>query len=290
MEAAIGQQVTEGLERSCKGEERVRSIHAAGRPGFEFMEARFFGDVFEPHRHDTYAIGLTLGGVQRFRYRGEERQSLPGDILVLHPDEEHDGGAGNEAALHYCMLYVPPDLLAPALTGRGRALPFVRDPVFHDPALRGKIRACFSEIESPDADGLLLDDLLVDVAEGLASHAGGLLPPPRSQPLRQVRAACAFMEAHLARNIHSTELEAITGIDRFALSRAFRAVLHTSPHRYFLMRRLDRARLLLRHGTPLAEAAAETGFADQAHFSRHFKKAYGLTPGRWNALLSRSQQ
>lgn len=290
MDAAIGQQVSEGLERSCKGNERVRSIHAAGRPGFEFVEARFFGDVFEPHRHDTYAIGLTLGGIQRFRYRGVERRSLPGDILVLHPDEEHDGGAGNEAELHYRMLYVPPALLAPALSGRGRALPFVRDPVFHDMALREKILACFAEIEHPETDGLLLDDLLVDVAEGLSSHAGAILPAARSQPLRQVRDACAFMEAHLARNIHSAELEAITGIDRFALSRAFRAVLHSSPHRYFLMRRLDRARLLLGDGTPLAQAAAETGFADQAHFSRHFKKAYGLTPGRWSTLLSRSRQ
>ena len=286
MEAAIGHKVSEGLERSCKRDERVRSIHAAGQPGFEFMEARFFGDVFEPHRHDTYAIGLTLGGVQRFRYRGVERKSLPDDILVLHPDEEHDGGAGNEAELHYCMLYVPPALLAPALTGRGRALPFVRDPVFNDPALRKKILGCFAEVDGSDKDGLLLDDVLVDVAEGLSMHAGAPVIAGRSQPLRQIKAACAYMDAHLARNIHSAELETVTGIDRFALSRAFRSVLHTSPHRYFLMRRLDRARLLLGDGTPLAEAAAESGFADQAHFSRHFKKAYGLTPGRWSALLT----
>jgi AraC-like DNA-binding protein len=55
----------------------------------------------------------------------------------------------------------------------------------------------------------------------------------------------------------------------------------TSPYRYLLMRRLDRARHLMRSGVSLAEAAAASGFADQSHMSRQFKKAYGVSPGRW---------
>ena len=46
------------------------------------------------HRHDTYAIGCTLAGVQSFHYRRGLRHSLPGGVLVLHPDEAHD-----------CLLY-----------------------------------------------------------------------------------------------------------------------------------------------------------------------------------------
>jgi hypothetical protein len=45
----------------------------------------------------SYAIGITLAGVQVFRYRGERRHCLPGQCHVLHPDEMHDGGAGSEA-------------------------------------------------------------------------------------------------------------------------------------------------------------------------------------------------
>jgi AraC-like DNA-binding protein len=51
------------------------------------------------------------------------------------------------------------------------------------------------------------------------------------------------------------------------------------------MRRLDRARSLIRRGTPLAEAAAASGFADQAHMTRHFRKTYGVSPARWNAMM-----
>jgi AraC-like DNA-binding protein len=52
------------------------------------------------------------------------------------------------------------------------------------------------------------------------------------------------------------------------------------------MRRLQRARRMIADGEPLAEIAADAGFSDQSHFSRHFKKAFGVTPGRWAALVS----
>jgi AraC-like DNA-binding protein len=53
-----------------------------------------------------------------------------------------------------------------------------------------------------------------------------------------------------------------------------------------MMRRLQRARTLIEAGEPLAEIAAATGFTDQSHLNRHFKKAFGLTPGRWATLVA----
>lgn len=54
------------------------------------------------------------------------------------------------------------------------------------------------------------------------------------------------------------------------------------------MRRLARARTLIKNGVPLAETAARAGFADQSHLTRQFKRAFGLTPGRWIALRAAS--
>jgi AraC-like DNA-binding protein len=76
-------------------------------------------------------------------------------------------------------------------------------------------------------------------------------------------------------------LEGVAGLSRYALARHFRACLGTSPYRYLVMRRLVRARSLIRCGTTLVDAAAACGFADQSHMTRHFKKAYGMSPGRW---------
>jgi AraC-like DNA-binding protein len=79
-------------------------------------------------------------------------------------------------------------------------------------------------------------------------------------------------------------LERIADMNRFALARAFRAAFGTSPHRYLVARRIARAQRLMAAGTPLAEAAIAAGFADQSHFTRHFKAHMGLTPGRFISL------
>ncbi|TIW84422.1 MAG: AraC family transcriptional regulator, partial [Mesorhizobium sp.] len=92
----LGSQAFEGLGRLCADAAENCIISAPDPAGMERIEARFHGSAFDPHRHDTYAIGVTLRGVQTFRYRGAARLSLPGQVIVLHPDELHDGGAGTE--------------------------------------------------------------------------------------------------------------------------------------------------------------------------------------------------
>src|SRR5260370_8649895 len=122
------------LERLCGGSSggdgRARSARiriGSGGEGIERLEAHFVGQAFAPHRHDTYAIGVTLAGVQTFRYRGEQRTSLPGQLHILHPDEVHDGGSGTDEGFAYRILYIDPRLIGQALCGR--PLPFGRSPV-----------------------------------------------------------------------------------------------------------------------------------------------------------------
>jgi len=252
--------------------------------GIERIEARFQGNGFAPHRHDTYAIGLTMTGVQTFSYRGELRASLPGQVIVIHPDELHDGGAGTEEGLRYRMLYVAPEQIAEMMTAAGRpGLPFVPAPVLSDIRFRRALADALSDIDAELGD-LKRDCLVADLADCLSRHSdrGGSSQVTLSWP--DLKRCAEFLKENCADQVRMERLEDLAQLDRFTLSRQFRSVFGTSPHRYLVMRRLDRAKVELGGGATLADAAAASGFADQSHMTRHFKKAYGMTPGQWRWL------
>jgi AraC-like DNA-binding protein len=269
------------LERSCGRRDWIRGGPSC--PGLDRVEARFAGRAFAPHRHDTYALGVTLDGVQAFDYRGAGQRSTRGQVFVLHPDELHDGRAGSEAGFHYRILYVEPGLISQAL-GDGRALPFVREAVSGDRRLLAAIRPALADLDLP-LEELQRDQIVSGLAQALA-QADRSVPSGKLAAIdrRAVLRARDYLAAECQRSVQSHELEAVTGLGRYVLARQFRRCFGTSPHRYLVMRRLERARALIAAGTPLAEAAIAAGFADQSHFSRHFKRAYGMAPGRWATL------
>jgi AraC-like DNA-binding protein len=274
-----------GLERSCEG--TVASWIASTRPtgGVELFSAWFAGEAYQKHRHDTYAIGLTGSGVQVFDYRGSVHASTPGQVVVLYPDEIHDGRAGTDEGFGYRILYVEPVLLAEAvraLRGRPYPLPFVSEPVSTNATLSHAIDGAF---RAP-LQSLAIDSLIVDLARGLmAGERHGARPVvSRHVDVRAVERARQFLDAERTRIVHSAELESITGLTRYDLCRQFRTMFGTSPHRYLLMRRLEFARDRIHRERPLVEVACDAGFADQAHFTRVFKSAFGLTPTRYRAL------
>src|SRR2546430_12128070 len=111
----------EGLERSCKG--AVAGWLASSTPveGVELFRASLTGEVYQKHRHDTYAVGVTDRGVQVFDYRGSARVSTRGQVVVLYPDEAHDGRAGTTDGFGYRIIYIEPAYLSEALRAvRGR--------------------------------------------------------------------------------------------------------------------------------------------------------------------------
>ncbi|RUV16836.1 AraC family transcriptional regulator [Mesorhizobium sp. M7A.F.Ca.MR.245.00.0.0] len=281
----IDSQAYKGLGRLCVDAAENRIISAPDPAGMERIEARFHGSAFDLHRHDTYAIGVTLHGVQTFRYLGAARHSLPGQIIVLHPDELHDGGAGTEDGLRYRMLYLEPSLMLDCLGGV--SLPFVRDGVVADAAFCATLLSALGPLEQ-ELDELFVDDFLTELMQSLIRHGGQSARPMTRTAWRAAALARDYLTENLNRPVRSGELEAVTGLDRYALSRHFRAAFSTSPHRFLVMRRLQRARRMIAAGEPLAQIAVEAGFSDQSHFIRQFKKAFGMTPGRWSSLIQGS--
>lgn len=280
----VAGQIFQGLERSCVTPDADRILSAPAYPGIERIHAQFRGDAYEPHRHDTYALGVTLRGVQTFRYRGEQRYSLPGRVIVLHPDELHDGAAATDDGLVYRMLYLEPSVLFQCLEAARVGLPFVDKPVIEDNRLAGLLLAALGELDR-ELDELFVDDFVARLTDGLVQHARLPQRPLGAIAWGQAKTARDYLEAHVTRGVRSQELERITGLDRFALSRHFRAAFATSPHRFLLMRRLQQAKAMIGDGEPIAEVAAATGFADQSHLTRHFKKAFGVAPGAWSGMV-----
>jgi AraC-like DNA-binding protein len=283
MTLSLGDASGAGLEHSCDPDQWVD----AGGPvdGVELFRARLCGRPFSRHRHDVYAIGVTEEGVQAFDYRGTVERSLPGQVFVLHPDELHDGRADGPGLFGYRQIYVSPDRIAsalPALTERPAPLPFA-PPVINDPVLARVVRTAFAR--APEA--LALDALVLQLAAGLlrCSTAGPTSALCCRVDLPAIERGRDFLRSRLT-IVQSSEVEAVTGLDRYQFARQFHAVYGTSPYRYSVMRRLDVARGWLRDARPLAETALEAGFADQAHFTRTFKAAFGMTPGRYVKLCA----
>jgi AraC family chemosensory pili system transcriptional regulator ChpD len=82
-------------------------------------------------------------------------------------------------------------------------------------------------------------------------------------------------------------MAAAVDLSKFHLLRAFKRRTGLSPRQWAMQLRTRRAQRLLRLGVPAGEVAHALGFADQSHLNRHFRAAYGVSPGRYQALVRR---
>jgi AraC-like DNA-binding protein len=128
-------------------------------------------------------------------------------------------------------------------------------------------------------------ELAAAVADMLASLSGERPGKPASLQLTALFRVRDLIAADPATPHPVERLERVSGLDRWALARQFRAAFGTSLRSFRTMRQLDQLRRMIRTGKPLAEAALSAGFADQSHMSRMFKRTYGLTPAKWAAAL-----
>lgn len=263
--------------------EQARYFRLPELPGVEALHARFVNHAYVPHSHPTWTIAVVHAGAARFEVDATQQRADRGELFVLEPEAVHTGMAAVPEGWAYRVLYLDPALLFEWDERDGSAPRAARWVVFRDVALRAALLRMHAVIGSR-VGGLELDEAVAAAVDALRPH---LRPGP--SPLRggyehaAVRRARAHLQEHWDTAVPLAELSAVAGLTRFELVRRFRAQTGLTPHAFQTNLRIERARRMLSGGAAIAEVAADCGFADQPHLTRTFKRAVGVTPGRFAA-------
>jgi AraC-like DNA-binding protein len=238
----------------------------------DMLRARFVRHNFAPHAHEEYAIGVCTDGREIIKYRGESHTAKAGSVVVIEPGEVHTGGPAVPGGFAYRVLYPQWTMLS------DQGFPHFREPVIHDPELAGELHRMHAAL-SQWQDPLEAESRLTWVLGKLVHrHATGLREPVRVGG-GVARATMDYLADRLVDPPALQQIATELGLSRFQLVRAFRDAVGMPPYAWLAQHRVNRARELLVSGHRPAQAAALTGFADQAHLTRWFRRVLGVTPG-----------
>jgi AraC-like DNA-binding protein len=261
--------------------EVARYWQHAAVAGVDLLRARFITHRYGRHAHETYTFGLIEAGVEEFDYGGTLLRAGPGAVALLNPEVVHTGQAATSAGWRYRVLYPEVSVVTDVAGQLGwrRGTPLFPQTVHYDERSAALLRSAHRAAEHGDklASSSLLTAAL---ARLLTAHgkAGAAETPALRQSPASIRAVCELLHERIADPPSLSELAAMTGLSQFAVLRAFRAETGLPPHAYLNQLRVRRARTLLDHGLAPADVAITTGFADQAHLTRHFKRVVGVPP------------
>ncbi len=245
----------------------------------EAMHAHFTAHVYHRHSHESYSFGLTETGAQAFTCRRGRHVSGAGMVMTFNPDDPHDGHAAGEGGFSYRMVHIGPEFFA-TLIGDA-PLPLFRSPVIDDPAVARSLRRLHVALTTP-ASELERYERLSGTARLLLPHASARIRPPEHGGAA-ARIRELIHDRYAAADLTADDLGAAAGCSRYAAYRAFTKAYGMAPSDYQRQLRVQAARRLLIQGVTPAQAAAEAGFADQAHLTRWFNRYYGITPGAYRA-------
>lgn len=255
--------------------------------------AEHLTQAFPKHTHERYAVGVIERGALGFFYRGENVVAAPGDVNLCIPGEVHTGQPAAPEGWSYRMFYLDAAVLqniAAEVAGRPRELPFFQSGVITDPFLAQQVCSSHRRLEQTDAPLLEQETLLLDVlAQLISRHADAPLPLSRTAPepnaVGQVK---RYLETHYAETVSLEQLSQLTHLSRYHLVRVFREAAGIPPHAYLRQVRVRYAKELLASGHSPAEVALMTGFTDQSHLTRWFKRLWGYTPGQYRNTVQDS--
>lgn len=177
-------------------------------------------------------------------------------------------------------------ILAPDALGDGSALDAADRFVFRDAEMETICRRLYREVSSGHAaDPLRMESFVLQLAASMMlrhSRTSGTtlaVHSPGGLTHNQAKRVIEYVEAHLNREVTLREMAQVLGLSPYHFARMFKRTMTTAPYQYVLERRMERAKAMLRAGdTSLLEIGLSTGFCDQSHFARTFRRMVGATP------------
>jgi len=252
----------------------------------EFLHADYRQMRFAPHVHAGFAIGVIESGGQWFRSAKRDAVVMPeGTLRVINPWTLHDGRSADQRGWRYRMFYPSEAVVARALAdcvdGELAAAGHFEGHVIHDAAL---YREFVLLHESSRTSQPLLERQsrqLLFLKQLFTRHARGVVPAEPAACSTAAARVREYLHAHWRDKISTEDLARLAGVSETHVIRSFTQWVGMPPHAYLLGVKVEKAKALILRGTSLSEVAMSAGFSDQSHFTRHFKRTTGQTPGQY---------
>ncbi|MFI9806604.1 AraC family transcriptional regulator [Streptomyces sp. NPDC052301] len=244
----------------------------------EVFHAHFTEYAYPMHVHDAWTLLIVDDGAVRYDLDRHEHGTPHDTVSLLPPHVPHNGSPATPDGFRKRVVYLDSSRLGDEFIG-----PAVDGPDLRDPVLRLRVGQLHSALARP-GDELEAESRLVLVGERLRDHLRRRAEPvtPRRDPAlgRRLR---ELLDTRVVDGVSLEEAARLLHAHPAHLVRAFSGAYGIAPHQYLMSRRVGRARRLLLDGLAPGEVAPATGFYDQAHLTRHFKKLVGVTPGRYRS-------
>jgi len=241
-----------------------------------------------------HGLVLTIRPAERLdvRYAGMRVKNPPvaGSINVVPAGSSVQWE--REGSMDLLFIYLEPSLVARVaaesfeLDSSRTVLPPLNG--VNAPELRSAMLAVDAELRAGSVGGSLLAESFANVLavhlirqvtgpRGLKAAADGVLPR------HKVRRVIEYIMENLGGNPTLERMAAVVNFSPYHFARQFKAATGLAPHQFVIARRIERAQDLLRTNRQLdlAQVAVLSGFANQSHFSLHFKRIAGVTPRRF---------
>lgn len=237
----------------------------------EVLHATFEQHAYPAHTHDAWTVLIVDEGAVAYELDRAPHHAVPASITLLPPHVPHDGrSAVSGMAFRKRVIYLEPTWLPEGLIGSA-----VDHPELTDPCALATLADLHAALQTP-ADAIAAECGVLALRNLVLDHLGDPAPTTPDAPLaRRLR---DLLDEHLTESLTIAEAAQHLGVHPSHLVRAFSQAYGIPPHRYVTGRRVDRARRLLAQGRRAAEVAAATGFHDQAHLTRHFRRVLGAAP------------
>lgn len=249
---------------------------------------RFDGIVqpFPNHFHDYYVIGFIESGTRCLSCKNKEYIVKQGDIILFNPNDNHGCTQSDERTFDYKGINIPMDTmlsLSEEVMGERSLLGFSQNVITNS-----ELKVCLKSLHQMIMSGgekFEKEEMLFIIMSMLMEQYGQPFENCIPECRNEIEKACLFMEEHYTEHISPEQLCKCSSLSKSTLLRAFTKTKGVTPYRYLQSIRISKAKLLLENGTSPIEAALQTGFADQSHFTNFFHMYIGLSPATYRRIF-----
>jgi AraC-like DNA-binding protein len=269
-------------ERPIAKDDSARIWRHGALKGAELFQGSYRKYEFAHHFHAVPAIGVVERGPMSCYCRRATHVLPSGTVLLWNPGEVHAPGPAHSNEWSFRVFFFEDELFRARSTDLGRNVLRFSKPFVEDRLLASSLLRLHRKLETYGT-ALDIESSIFEVFMQLVQkhsclpvqiHASGV----EKTKIDKVK---EYLDAYYRRDVTLSDLAAVAQFSPFHLLRTFRSSVGLTPHAYLIQVRIEEGKRLLRTGNSISDVSASTGFTDQSHFTRHFKRIMGVTPGQY---------